>query len=130
MYGGIGWTRLFPGLPGQVAAVRGFVRSVLQDHADVWAVELVASELATNAILHTASGKPDGWFVVQVGMTRGLKVLNVYDLGAEDEPAMYPLPAADAGVTEHGRGLHTLAALAKEWGVEDGGNGRAVWVVF
>src|SRR5450432_4011311 len=57
--------RVFAGLPGQVAMARDFVRRVLGPVPVADEAALLVSELCTNALLHTASGRR-GRFVVVV----------------------------------------------------------------
>lgn len=53
------WVRTFKGQPEEVADVREFVRRVIGDVDGVDDVVLVVSELAGNAIRHSASGDAD-----------------------------------------------------------------------
>src|SRR5215469_10690530 len=59
-----------PGEPEQVSRVRGFVTRRLADAAlpgvDSDAATLLTSELVTNAVLHTESGRPGGTVSVVV----------------------------------------------------------------
>jgi anti-sigma regulatory factor (Ser/Thr protein kinase) len=120
------WSRLFPGLAEQVGAARRFVRAVLDGRTETHMIELLVSELATNAVLHTASGLPDGWFVVHVVVFADRVRIRVFDLGGKNVPTVITDPNGD----EHGRGLLTVAALAMEWGVEGDAAGRIVWADF
>jgi anti-sigma regulatory factor (Ser/Thr protein kinase) len=62
----------FAGEAAQVGVARRFVAGVL---AGVWpdvdAAVLLTSELAANAVLHSASGKPGGKFTVRVVVEPG-----------------------------------------------------------
>jgi two-component sensor histidine kinase len=86
---------------------------------------LIASELCTNAIVHSGSSRPGGLFTVRAEIRPGdYAWLAVEDQGgpwAENEPN-----------AEHGRGLAIVAALAGDgnWTVEDGSTPgtRVVWV--
>lgn len=120
------WSRLFPGQPEQVGASRRFVRAVLDGRADTHMIELLVSELTTNALLHTASGLPDGWFVVHLLVFTDRVRIRVFDLGGKTVPAVVEDPNGD----EHGRGLLTVAAIAMAWGVEGDAAGRVVWADF
>ena len=60
------WSRMFDGTPEAVGEARRFARMVTIGHHLIDAAELVLSELATNAVEHTDSGKPGGSFVVEV----------------------------------------------------------------
>ncbi len=108
----------------EVGAARAFIRSlatrwqlpspVLDD------VELAASELVTNAVIH-AVGE------VHVALHRlpdGVR-LEVEDAGR----AAPVLRVADDGATS-GRGLAIVNALARSWGVQEEPAGKRVWAVF
>jgi hypothetical protein len=70
---------VFPGEPGRVHDARHWAAALLaQAGADLGIAELLASELVTNALLHTRSGGPRG--TVTVVVTRA-GVLHVHDLG-------------------------------------------------
>ncbi len=58
-------TRIFPGRPDQVTHVRKFVGRVLDGNPVTDDVVFLVSELATNAVLHTASGQ-GGTFAVAI----------------------------------------------------------------
>jgi serine/threonine-protein kinase RsbW len=60
------WSRTFPGRPEQVGQARLFTRSVLAGRPEADSAALVVSELATNAVRHTASGEPRGTFLVVI----------------------------------------------------------------
>lgn len=119
------WTRTFDGLPEQVAEVREFVRRIVGDLVDgADDVELVASELAANAIRHSASGNPGGYFVVQVAAFSDAWHVRVTDQGSLGSPT--PMDAEEADET--GRGLAVVIALTRAWGVIGGSAGhRTVW---
>jgi anti-sigma regulatory factor (Ser/Thr protein kinase) len=120
------WSRPFPGTPEQVAAARRFAVAVAPRTTDPDAVRTVVSELVTNALVYTASGRPDGWFVVQVTDIGDRVRIRVFDLG---DPVSTPHIAGDMHDldAESGRGLAVVAALAKDWGVDGDGGGYAVW---
>ncbi len=98
----------FPGTKEHVAKAREFVAGLVA-HLDTvrkGEIELCASELATNAVLHTMSGAPDGTYTIGVEISPTTVVLAVTDLG----PALIPRPRTSP--EEHGRGLVLVAALA------------------
>jgi serine/threonine-protein kinase RsbW len=119
------WSRLFPGRPEQVAQARLFTRSVLAGRPEAATAELVVSELATNAVLHSASGGAGGSFVVSVLARPDGVLVGVDDLGPATEPAARA--AEDPGPRESGMGLVLVAALAKEWGTARTAAGWRVW---
>src|SRR5579862_5861841 len=63
------WWRGFPGQPPQVSQARSWVASLLPGCAPLDDLLLFASELASNAITHTRSGRPGGRFTVEVTWT-------------------------------------------------------------
>jgi len=82
------------------------------------------SELAANAIAHTASGS-GGMFAVEViRPAGGVALIAVTDAGSPCEPSV-----RDADdLAEGGRGLALVAALASRWGHHRApGGGRTVW---
>ncbi|WP_433512700.1 ATP-binding protein [Nonomuraea sp. CA-143628] len=94
-------------------------------HADVADVRLVASELVTNAVAHTASGRPGGRVAVKVAAVGAeMAYIEVIDEGAATIPRARTAGADDCG----GRGLRIVEMFAVGWGVRDGGPGqRVVW---
>ena len=120
--------RRFPGVPSQIACARGFVARHLADCPDPTTAALLTSELATNAIRHTASGLPAGTFEVGVHRVPGRVRVEVHDLGNLDQ-SPHPRYRAPYDTAEHGRGLDLVEALATAWGSEPRGDGpgRRVW---
>ena len=120
--------RVFPGEPGQVPAARAFVAAALAGCPARETLSACVSELAANAVAHTASGA-GGAFAVEVSRpAEGIALVAVTDLGGPDEPAIRP---GDAGeeFAENGRGLALVAACSSRWGYRDvrDGKGRTVW---
>jgi anti-sigma regulatory factor (Ser/Thr protein kinase) len=117
--------RSYLGMKDQVGRVRKDLAPVLDGCPVAGDFVLLASELVTNAVVHSKSGLAGGVFTVRAEVRPGdYAWLEVEDQGgpwAEREPD-----------EERGRGLAMVAALAGEgnWGVE-GGNApctRLVWV--
>jgi anti-sigma regulatory factor (Ser/Thr protein kinase) len=111
--------RDFPPAPRSVAEVRAFVVAQLgpdfprTDDA-VW----LASELATNAVLHARSH-------FQVTVSTGARQVRVEV--ADDDPHMPLIAARDTGATS-GRGLPIIDAVADDWGAHKiPGDGKTVW---
>jgi anti-sigma regulatory factor (Ser/Thr protein kinase) len=83
---------------------------------------LLASELSTNAILHSRSGHPDRTFTVRVTLYPG-----DYAWGeVVDQGGTW---TADEVDEEHGRGLAIVAAVAGDgnWGIDGSAASRAAW---
>ncbi len=104
-----------------VAAVRHHVRDLicqrgLQHVADD--VELLTSELATNAVQHAAGFR----YAVAVSVCPGLIFVEVFD-SAPQRPVLHERDTE----RECGRGLATVAALAKDWGTAQCPHGKRVW---
>ncbi|MDT0327607.1 ATP-binding protein [Nocardiopsis lambiniae] len=120
--------RRFPGLPGQIAYARRFVARHLGDCPDPTTATLLTSELATNAITHSASGRETGKFEVCVHRAPGWARVEVRDLGNLKETPR-PQHRDPYDTAEHGRGLDLVEALADKWGSEarQDGMGRQVW---
>jgi serine/threonine-protein kinase RsbW len=106
----------------QVRAARRFVADLLGGTwPDLDEVVLLASELAANAVLHSASGRPGGKFTVRAGVAPG----DYLWLEVEDEGGQWTAAGGDG---ERGHGLDIVAAVADDWG-RDGGpvTGWVVW---
>jgi len=104
-----GTWRIFPGTPDQVPKVRRYVRSEFAGDPALDNAMLAASELASNAIAHTASGHPGGMFAVHLTQASPHHIaVMVTDQGAPYQPQIRH-PDADQ---DSGRGLEVVAALA------------------
>ena len=107
--------------PEQVAVVRAFVRATLAEWeltGLVDAAQLVASELATNAMLHARTPfrvtvRSAGMATVRVEVT-------------DDNPRLPIRPPEEEGATS-GRGLQVVALVSSAWGTETDGLGKTVW---
>ncbi|MFD0772604.1 ATP-binding protein [Streptomonospora algeriensis] len=122
----VSWSRMFPGLPTEVAQARAFTRAVMDGHPLADPAELVVSELATNAVQHSLSGEWCGPFVVHVEAEPASAQVAVVDLGGDSTPTARP-PAELGAVDDHGRGLAIVSALSKDWGFEPDPFGLRVW---
>lgn len=115
--------KLFAGVPSSVREVRRFLRDVLgADHPALYEIELCTSELVTNAIRHTNSGK-GGYVLValDVGSDR-IRTYVVDEGGASTEPH-----ARRTGFAENGHGLHIVEELADGWRTQLEDEGRTTW---
>jgi anti-sigma regulatory factor (Ser/Thr protein kinase) len=123
------WSRSFPGLAEHLTEVRQFTQMVLGDAPGADLVLMVVSELAGNAIVHTASGEPGGQFVVHLAAFADRWQVRVDDQGSATEPRVVVdlIDEDEGGDSESGRGLAMVAAIAQKWGVLGDRYGRAVW---
>src|SRR3954466_841038 len=80
------WSQSFNGRPECVAEVREYTRTVVGDCAGADLVELVASELAGNAIRHSDSGEPGGQFVLHIAALSNRWQIRVDDAGGTNVP--------------------------------------------
>jgi serine/threonine-protein kinase RsbW len=104
--------RSFAGQPAQVAHARQFVEAALAGCPAVADAILLTSELATNAVQHSATGR-GGAFIVAISHAPGRVRVTVTDGGSATRPAV--APEAD-GLDIGGRGLLLVNALAQRWG--------------
>lgn len=114
--------RIFPGDPAQVGHARRFVQQALAAYRAATDAALLTSELATNAIQHTATGQ-GGTFEVIVCQRPATIRIAVLDQGS----LTIPEPAPDEGLQISGRGLTLVDTLARQWGQQGNQHGRAVW---
>jgi hypothetical protein len=118
---GTQWRRVFPGEAHQLGVLRQWLASLLPDGEVRDDLVLVATELASNAICHTASGQ-GGRFAVEVTLCRSVVRIGVADGGGGGRPRVIEDPAA-----ERGRGLLLVRALSVRTGACRAGAGRLVW---
>src|SRR2546423_10528559 len=94
-------------------------------------VVLAVSELAGNAIVHTASGEPGGQFVVHLAAFADRWQVRVDDEGSPTDPRIVVADTGEGGETdwgaEAGRGLAMVNAVSRKWGVLGDHYARAVW---
>lgn len=98
-----------PAEPASVGQARRFVRRVLDDWGLddlIDTVQLLTSELATNAVLHARTA-----FAVLVSRTDNEVRVDVLDGSAVQPRSRQPSPTAATG-----RGVNMVAALAEQWG--------------
>lgn len=109
----------FEAHPKDVGDARRFTRSAMVSSGlDYGDVPLMASELATNAVLHARSE-----FEVSLAVSPGRVRVEVSDANSR-LPSVSPVPP-DA---HSGRGLQVVGSLASAWGVErTPGYGKMVW---
>ena len=115
----------YPASADNVSQVRADLRGLLADCPVADDVILCASELATNAVLHSDSGKPGGKFTVRAAVIpRHYARIEVEDSGGRWLTAILePDPS-------HGHGLDIVSALAADWGIDGDHRARTVWARF
>jgi serine/threonine-protein kinase RsbW len=112
-------SRAFAGQAEQVGAARAFVRRALAGFPTADDAALLCSELAANAVRHSASGCPGGQFTVRVTVQAGEWAwLEVADQGG---PWTFPQRRGEGG-----RGLIIVDELADGWDIRGDESGRAV----
>ena len=117
--------RVFPGATGQVGRARMFVGDVLDGCPVADDAVLLTSELVTNAIAHTASGK-GGKVIVTVYRADTRVRIDVKDDGSDQAPAVHSVGED----RESGFGLGLVDLMADCWGHCGGRRGRVVWFML
>jgi len=114
------FARVFVAVPSAPHDVRAFVRSVL----DTWGesrldgeAEIVASELASNAVRHARTP-------FRVSVTRGAATIRIAVRDGSSDPPEHQI--GDHSVPG-GRGVRLVAALSRAWGSDDEVDGKTVW---
>lgn len=114
--------RAFPGHGQELAQVRRWLSSILPPCSARDDVLSVATELCTNAVEHTASGRTGGSFAVEVNWDQSLVHVAVADGGSLGEPRLIEDPDG-----ERGRGLLLVRGLSARTGWAGDQRGRVVW---
>lgn len=81
--------------------------------------------MATHAVLHTASGLPDGRFVVRLYRFPSHAFISVIDLGIMEMPGSHELRSMNDECVDSG--LLIVRALSTTIGIIDRGDDRMVW---
>jgi len=114
----------FEATPTSASNARTFVTGHLVEHRLLYLVDpvrLVASELATNAMVHASTP-----FSVTLA-AQGETVL----LTVRDDSRSVPVRRAAHAMDEAGRGLEIVNIVSLEWGIsEDAAGSKAVWASF
>lgn len=113
-------TRVFPAVAGKVREARRFLAGLLDGCLAGDDALACLSELATNSVLHSHSGRPGGTFCVRACVHGGRVRVEVEDAGGAWEPA-------PGGNGQSGRGLAIVSKLASRWGQGGGETCRIVW---
>ncbi|MFD0685697.1 ATP-binding protein [Actinomadura fibrosa] len=107
-------SRLFAGQPESISHARAFTRTFVFERVPdelFRAVELVVSELCTNAVEHTASGEEGGHFVLELELHGDHVRVSVIDFGSPSPPIVNDEPAGTEAV--RGRGLFIVEAFSR-----------------
>jgi serine/threonine-protein kinase RsbW len=121
------WSRRFPGEPPQVSKARSWVAELLPACDPLDELLIFASELATNAVTHTRSGEPGGWFDVEVTWSPKAARVVVGDQGSDEVPTS-KASSGDGGTDfETGRGLMLIDAMSADWGAVGDASARWLW---
>ena len=113
-------TRSFPGRRAQISQAREFIAALLARCPAADDVVLLASELASNAVTHSASGQPGGTFTVRAETTGAGDVLvEVEDQGGGRD--------GNIGVAGPPHGLFLLRELSTACGTRRGEQGWITW---
>jgi anti-sigma regulatory factor (Ser/Thr protein kinase) len=116
------FTGMFTGEPESVRDVRHAVAACLRDHAAlVDDATLIASELATNAIVHSRSA--GGFFTVKVTISAGWCWIECTDDGGP-----WTLRGPGHADRMHGLGLVEGIAGMHNLDIEGDDDGRTIWV--
>jgi anti-sigma regulatory factor (Ser/Thr protein kinase) len=119
-------TRLFwasyPGVPEAVTAARHHVAHALAEAPCIDDALFALTEVAANAVVHSRSGRPGGWFTVAADVVPGvLAAVVVTDQGG---------PWAGRAADTYPHGLEIVRRMATEVRVDGDQGGRTVWVIF
>ncbi|WP_370084180.1 SpoIIE family protein phosphatase [Streptacidiphilus sp. MAP12-16] len=111
----------------QISEVRGELRDAVRrwgvgELADT--VELLTSELVTNALVHTDRDALLTARLYQEGGDSGPARLRVE---VDDESDLWPRRRTPGEQASSGRGLMLVEALADAWGVDPRGSGKRMW---
>ncbi len=113
-----------PGQTRKVAEARAFVAKTLgPDHACCDTAVLLCSELVTNAVVHSASGRPGGTVTIVVLRLAGAVRVEVIDHGST---ASTPVVKGEV-LAPDGHGLFLVDQLADSWGYVLDQVGTTVW---
>ncbi|MEV6840839.1 ATP-binding protein [Streptomyces sp. NPDC051133] len=117
------WGLSCPGFPEEVSRARRWTRDILRGSPLAEDAELIVSELSTNAIRHTASGRQSGIFHLAVAVSAQVVAVSVTDDGGTGTAPKVEHQDQDA---EHGRGLGMVSAIAHRVVVHNSDKGYTV----
>lgn len=117
--------------PTALRGARRFVAAWLHEHSHDELVDratLAVSELAANAVVHTA--RP---FTVTLDSTSALLRIEVVDSAPDRLAVRVPMSGSAVDITSSsttGRGLQIVSSLANRWGVDLRSNVKTIWCEF
>jgi anti-sigma regulatory factor (Ser/Thr protein kinase) len=115
----------YPAEAEHIGQVRADLQGLLGDYPAADDVILCASELATNAVVHSDSRKPGGRFTARAEVIpRRYARIEVEDSGG---PWLTSVSDPDYS---RGHGLDIVSALAADWGIDGDHRARTVWARF
>jgi serine/threonine-protein kinase RsbW len=115
----------YPASAEHIGQVRADLQGSLDNCPVADDVILCASELATNAVLHSDSGKPGGNFTVRAEVIPRHYVR----IEVEDSGGTWLTTVLDCDRSQ-GHGLDIVSALAADWGIDGDHRARTVWARF
>ncbi len=124
--GGMRWRRAYPGRRDQARSARRFVGFLLDGFPRVDEAVFATAELAANAVRHTRSGLPGGWFEVEVRRWPESAAVAVIDQGSAGAPRLREV----GELAECGRGLRAVRTVADCLAWSGGQGGRTVFAIF
>ncbi|MFJ2199377.1 ATP-binding protein [Streptomyces violaceusniger] len=116
------WGLMCPGFREEVTRARRWTRDILSDHPCADDAELIVSELGSNALTHTASGRDFGTFQLTLSLSSRAVAISVTDAGGRPEPHLTEANLYDT----HGRGLSIVMALACRLDITGNKHGRTI----
>jgi hypothetical protein len=110
----------FPGRPDQVGAARAFLAQFMDGCPSAADVVLLVSELAANAVAHSASGQPGGTFSIRARIREGGSVY----AEVEDQGSCW---TGDLSTPACPHGLYLVRELSAACGTRRGESGWITW---
>ncbi len=117
------WSRTFPATASQVPQARHSLTALLDGSPFTADAAICLTELVTNAILHSRSGRPGGQFTVRAALSRTGILVEVADQGG----TWAPCHDSDG---QRGRGLAIVRELATSFGISGDDVGRVAWFLI
>jgi anti-sigma regulatory factor (Ser/Thr protein kinase) len=117
-----------PGQPGRVAEARAFVaRTLGESHACAPTAVLLTSELVTNSVLYSESGRDGGTITIALIAVPGGIRAEVTDQGGATVPVLRPDQPGPPELAERGRGLQLVDMLSARWSYLCDTAGTVTW---